>query len=153
MAINPHNGEIWATEHGPFGGDLVHLIQKGKNYGWPQVTQGVEYDTKVKIGLGTEAPGVTPPKHIWEESMAPSGLAFYHEGNIEDLNRSLFAGSLLKERLHRLTIENGNIVEDEILIEGKIGRIRDVRMGPDGNLYLLTDEEDGGLFKLEPADD
>ncbi len=152
LVIHPETGMIWATEHGPFGGDLLFVIEKGNNYGWPQVTQGVEYDTKAKIGIGTEAPGVTPPKYIWEESMAPSGLAFYTQGNIPEWNGNLFAGSLLKERIHRLTLKEGEVVEDEILLEEKIGRIRDVRMGPDGNLYVLTDESDGGLYKIEPID-
>lgn len=149
LAIDPKTGDIWSTEHGPFGGDLVHLIKKGKNYGWPQVTQGVEYDTKAEIGLGKEAPGVEKPKHIWEESMAPSGLAFYHHGKIAAWEGNLFAGSLVLEQLHRLVIEDGEVVHDEILLKEKIGRIRDVRMGPDGHLYLLTDESDGGLYRIE----
>jgi len=149
LAIDPHSGEIWASEHGPNGGDLVHLIQKGKNYGWPQVTQGVEYDTEAKIGIGKEAPGVEKPKHIWEESMAPSGLSFYHKGKISAWEGNLFAGSLLKEQLHRLVIKKGEVTHDEVLLTKKIGRIRDVRMGPDGNLYLLTDQSDGGLYRLE----
>lgn len=152
LAIQPGTGAIWTTEHGPFGGDLVHLIKKGSNYGWPQVTQGVEYDTKAKIGIGTEAPGVEKPKHVWEESMAPSGLAFYHDGNINEWNGSLFAGSLLKEQIHRLEIQGEEVTHDEVLITEKIGRIRDIRMGPDGNLYILTDEEKGGLYRLEPVE-
>ncbi|WP_194774666.1 PQQ-dependent sugar dehydrogenase [Pararhodonellum marinum] len=149
LAIDPNTGDIWSTEHGPFGGDLVHLIQKGKNYGWPQVAYGVEYDTKAKIGVGKEAPGVEKPKYVWEESMAPSGLAFYHQGEITAWEGNLFAGSLLKEQLHRLVIENGEVVHDEILLKEEIGRIRDVRMGPDGHLYLVTDHSDGGLYRIE----
>lgn len=149
LAIDPNNGNIWTSEHGPFGGDLVHIISEGRNYGWPQVTQGVEYDTKAMIGIGKTAPGVEEPKHIWEESMAPSGLAFYHEGEIEEWSGNLFAGSLLKEQLHRLEIEDDEVVHNEILITEVIGRIRDVRMGPDGHLYLLTDESDGGLYRIE----
>jgi aldose sugar dehydrogenase len=152
MAIDPETGDIWTTEHGPHGGDLVFQIQKGKNYGWPQVTHGVEYDTKTKIGVGKEAPGVEKPKFVWEESMAPSGLAFYTGDAIEAWKGNLFAGGLLKESVHRLVIENGEVVEEETIIEGQIGRIRDIRMGPDGNFYLLTDHEDGGLYKIESAD-
>ncbi|WP_199535514.1 PQQ-dependent sugar dehydrogenase [Rhodohalobacter sp. SW132] len=149
LAIDPDNGNIWTTEHGPYGGDLVHIVVEGRNYGWPQVTQGVEYDTKAMIGIGKSAPGVEEPKHIWEESMAPSGLAFYHQGEIEEWNGSLFAGSLLKEQLHRLEIDGEEVVHDEVLITEVIGRIRDVRMGPDGNLYLVTDESDGGVYRIE----
>lgn len=149
LAIDPGNGNIWTTEHGPYGGDLVHLVGEGRNYGWPQVTQGVEYSTNTKIGIGKSAPGVEEPKHVWEESMAPSGLAFYHEGVIEEWNGDLFAGSLLKEQLHRLEIDGEEVVHEEVLITEVIGRIRDVRMGPDGNLYLVTDESDGGVYRIE----
>lgn len=150
LAVDPNTGNIWTTEHGPFGGDLVHMVEEGKNYGWPQVTQGVEYSTGAMIGIGKSAPGVEEPKYIWEESMAPSGLAFYHEGALDDWNGDLFAGSLLNEQLHRLEIENDEVVHDEVLITEVIGRIRDVRMGPDGHLYLLTDHSDGGLYRIEP---
>ncbi len=149
LAMSPDNGTIWAIDHGPYGGDLVYVVEEGKNYGWPMVAHGVEYSTKAKIGLGDSAPGVEEPKHVWDESMAPSGLAFYHNGNIEEWKGNLFAGSLLKEQLHRLEIENDEVVHDEVLITEVIGRIRDVRMGPDGNLYLLTDESDGGLYRIE----
>jgi aldose sugar dehydrogenase len=152
MAIDPKSKNIWVTEHGPYGGDLVFLIKKGKNYGWPQVTQGVEYDTKAKIGLGKEAPGVEKPKHVWKESMAPSGLAFYHEGKIKAWEGNLFAGALLKESLHRLEIQGEEVVKEEVIFEGKIGRIRDVRMGKDGHLYLVTDEKDGGVYQILPVD-
>lgn len=152
LAVHPETGQIWTTEHGPSGGDLVHLVEAGKNYGWPQVAQGTEYSTGAKIGIGTSAPGVEEPKHIWEESMAPSGLAFYHNGAISEWNGSLFAGSLYKEQLHRLEVDGEEIVHDEVLLTETIGRIRDVRLGPDGHLYLLTDHSDGGLYRIEPAD-
>jgi aldose sugar dehydrogenase len=149
MAIDPKSKNIWVTEHGPYGGDLVFLIKKGKNYGWPQVTQGVEYDTKAKIGIGKDAPGIEKPKFVWKESMAPSGLAFYHQGKIRAWEGNLFAGGLLKESLHRLEIKGEEIVKEEVVFEKTIGRIRDVRMGKDGHLYLVTDEKDGGVYRLE----
>jgi glucose/arabinose dehydrogenase len=152
MAIDPQTGNVWVTEHGPYGGDLVFLIKKGKNYGWPQVSQGVEYDTKTKIGLGKEAPGVEKPKFVWKESMAPSGLAFYHQGKIKEWEGNLFAGGLLKESLHRLIIKGEELIQEEVVFKEKIGRIRDVRMGPDGHLYLVTDESDGGVYKILPVD-
>jgi glucose/arabinose dehydrogenase len=148
LAMNKQTGEIWATEHGPNGGDLLHHIEVGNNYGWPQITFGTEYSTEEKIGLGKEAPGITPPVHIWEENMAPSGLAFYQDGEISAWNGNLFAGSLLKEQVQRLVIENNQVVHEEILFTEKIGRIRDVRQGPDGFLYLVTDEENGGLYRV-----
>ncbi|PRY90788.1 PQQ-dependent sugar dehydrogenase [Mongoliibacter ruber] len=150
LAIDSSTGLIWTSEHGPFGGDLIHLVKMGKNYGWPQVSQGVEYSSKAKVGLGNEAPGVEKPKHIWEESMAPSGLAFHQQGKIAAWEGNLFAGSLYKEQLHRLEIEGEEVVHDEVLLTKKLGRIRDVRLGPDGFIYLLTDHSDGGLYRIEP---
>ncbi len=151
LAVNPTDGTIWATEHGPNGGDLLHLIESGKNYGWPQVTFGTEYDTSEKIGLGEDAPGITPPKHVWRENMAPSGLAFYQNGSIAAWNNSLFAGSLLKEEVYRIELENNEVKSVEPLFTKKIGRIRDVRQGPDGHLYLITDEKNGGVYRVELA--
>lgn len=153
LAINKETGEIWSTEHGPNGGDLLHRIEKGKNYGWPQITFGEEYSTNEKSGLAkNKAPGITQPVHIWEENMAPSGLAFYHNGGIGSWNGNLFAGSLLLEQVQRLVLENNKVVHEEILFTDKIGRIRDVRQGPDGFLYLVTDEEDGGVYRVSPAE-
>jgi aldose sugar dehydrogenase len=152
MAKCPNSGDIYASEHGPYGGDLLHRIEKGNNYGWPQVAFGVEYSTKEKIGIGKEAPGVTPPVYVWEEAIAPSGLAFYSGDKFEAWDGNLFAGSLLKEELIRLVLENGEVVHTEVLFSEKIGRIRDVREGPDGYIYVATDEGNGGIFRLEPID-
>jgi aldose sugar dehydrogenase len=151
MAIHPQTGEIWTTEHGPYGGDILHKIEKGNNYGWPQVSYGTEYSTKEHIGIGREAPGVTPAKYIWEESMAPSGLTFYSGDAFPEWGGNLFAGSLLKEELYRIVLNGDEVVQVETLFTDKIGRIRDVRQGPDGYIYLATDEEDGGIFRMEPA--
>lgn len=150
MTIDPENGTIWATDHGPYGGDLLYIVDEGNNYGWPFVAHGTEYSTPSKIGIGKEAPGVEKPKHVWEETMSPSGLAFYDNGGESEWNGNLFAGSLFQEQLHRLEIENEEVVHEEILLTDTIGRIRDVRMGPDGYLYLLTDESNGGLYRIEP---
>ncbi|TVQ15833.1 MAG: PQQ-dependent sugar dehydrogenase [Bacteroidetes bacterium] len=150
IAINPANGDIWTTEHGPSGGDVLYKIQKGGNYGWPQVAYGREYTTGEHIGLGREAPGVIPAVHIWEESMAPSGLTFYDAEPFAGWKGNLFAGSLLKEEVYRLVIENGAVTHKETLISEKIGRIRDVRQGPDGYIYIATDEGNGGIYRLEP---
>jgi aldose sugar dehydrogenase len=152
MAIDPATGEIWATDHGPFGGDLLYKIEAGKNYGWPQVSYGVEYSTREHIGIGREAPGVVKPAYVWEYSMAPSGLTFYNGNEFPGWHGNIFAGSLLLERVYRMVLNNGEVTEHEILITEKIGRIRDVRQGPDGYIYLATDEGDGGIYRLEPVD-
>lgn len=151
MVIHPETGAIWALDHGPYGGDLLYIVERGNNYGWPQVTQGVEYSTREPIGIGTEAPGVTPPVHIWTESMAPSGLAYYNGDPFPNWRGNLFAGSLLKEQIHRLVIDGDEVVHEEILLTEEIGRIRDVRQGPDGYIYVVTDESDGGVYRIEPA--
>ena len=151
LAINPVNGEIWTTEHGPRGGDVLYKIEKGKNYGWPQVAYGREYSTGEHIGIGRSAPGVEPAKYIWEESMAPSGLTFYFGEPFSVWKENLFAGSLLKQEVYRLVTEDGEVTHKETLITGKIGRIRDVRVGPDGFIYLATDEGVGGIYRRDPV--
>jgi aldose sugar dehydrogenase len=149
--IHPETGDIWALDHGPFGGDLVYIVEAGNNYGWPQVSFGVDYSTREPIGIGTEAPGVTPPLFYWEESMAPSGLAYYDGHAFPGWRGDLFGGSLAREQLHRLVIDGRSVVREEILLSETIGRIRDVRQGPDGYLYLATDHEDAGIYRIEPA--
>ncbi|MFG6666166.1 PQQ-dependent sugar dehydrogenase [Halomonas sp. HNIBRBA4712] len=153
LAMHPETGELWAVDHGPNGGDRLYRVEEGANYGWPMIAHGTEYTTDEHIGLGREAPGVIPANHIWEESMAPSGLAFY-SGDVAGWQNNLFAGSLKREQLHRLVVnEQGEITHEETLLADTLGRIRDVRQGPDGFLYVLTDEEDGGLYRLEPQTD
>jgi aldose sugar dehydrogenase len=151
LTVHPENGEIWATDHGPLGGDLLYRVQAGRNYGWPQVTQGSEYSTGARIGIGSEAPGVEVPAHVWEGSKAPSGLTFYAGEAFPQWEGNLFAGFLLAEQVVRLELANGRVISEEVLLDGAIGRIRDVRQGPDGYLYVLTDDSDGGLFRIEPA--
>jgi len=153
LTIHPETGEIWTSEHGPRGGDMIHRIEAGNNYGWPQVAYGTEYSTDEMVGIGKSAPGVTPAVHYWDYSMAPSGLAFYVDGHVPGWEGSLFAGSLAEEQLHRLVLDGDSVAHEEILLDGTIGRIRDVRQGPDGRLYLLTDEEEGGLYRLDPVAD
>lgn len=150
LAIHPQTDEIWASDHGPSGGDLIYRVGAGANYGWPQVAFGSEYDTGEFIGIGREAPGVQAPNHWWEDSMAPSGLAFYTGDAVGEWQNSLFVGSLYREQLHRLVLDEDSVVHEEVLLEETLGRIRDVRQGPDGMLYVLTDESDGGIYRLEP---
>lgn len=152
-AIHPETGAIWALDHGPSGGDLLYIVEEGNNYGWPQVAFGREYSTGEFIGIGREAPGVTEPVYWWEESMAPSGLAFYDGDAFPGWQGNLFGGSLLLEQVHRFEIEGEEVQHEEILLTETIGRIRDVRQGPDGYLYLVTDEGDAGVYRLEPAEE
>lgn len=151
LTINRETGEIWATDHGPFGGDLLYRVEKGKNYGWPQVAHGREYSTKEPIGIGAEAPGVEKPVHVWKEPKAPSGLTFYDGGAFSQWKGDLFAGFLLAEELVRLRIRDGKVEQEESLLKGAVGRIRDVRQGPDGLIYVVTDEKDGGVYRIEPV--
>lgn len=150
LAQNPLTGEIWATDHGPNGGDQLYQIEKGNNHGWPNVAFGKEYSTSEHIGIGNEAPGVKKPAWVWEDSMAPSGLAFYSGEPFEEWNGHLLAGSLIREEFYRIVLEYGKVTHKETLITGKTGRIRDIRQGPDGLIYIATDETNGGIYRLEP---
>jgi aldose sugar dehydrogenase len=152
VAIDPATGEIWATDHGPRGGDLLYRVEAGSNYGWPQVSYGVEYSTEEPIGIGRYAPGVVQPVHWWEESKAPSGLTFYDGEAFPGWQGNLFAGFLLGRQVSRLVLNEGRVVHEEVLLEDTVGRIRDVRQGPDGLLYVVTDAGDAGIFRIEPAD-
>ncbi|PWW46231.1 PQQ-dependent sugar dehydrogenase [Melaminivora alkalimesophila] len=144
------DGRLWIHEHGPQGGDEINLPQPGRNYGWPVVTYGEEYGGG-RIGEGTRKAGMEPPLHWWVPSIAPSGMAFLtSERYGPDWRGSLFVGALKLQRLHRLEVREGRVVRDEYLLDGLGARIRDVRQGPDGWLYLLTDSPDGRLLRLKP---
>ncbi len=151
LAQNPLTGEIWATDHGPNGGDQLYQIEKGNNHGWPNVAFGKEYSTSEHIGIGKEAPGVKKPAWVWENSMAPSGLTFYNAEPFQDWNGHLLAGSLIREEIYRIVLDYGKVTHKETLLTGKIGRIRDIRQGPDGFVYIATDETSGGIYRLEPV--
>jgi glucose/arabinose dehydrogenase len=150
-ALHPKTGVLWAHEHGPQGGDEVNVIRAGTNYGWPVITYGVNYGIGTKIGEGTEKPGMAQPVWKWVPSIAPSGMAFYDGDAFPKWRGNLFVGALKDEMLVRLELDGDRVVNEERMLRGKIGRIRDVRMGPDGFLYLLTDAPDGELVRLEPA--
>ncbi|MCE8022245.1 PQQ-dependent sugar dehydrogenase [Halomonas sp. MCCC 1A11036] len=151
LALHPETGALWAIDHGPSGGgEQLYIAEAGNNHGWPQVAFGREYSTDEFIGIGEEAPGVTPPVHVWDDTLAPSGLAFYTGDEFAAWQGNLFVGALYAERLHRLVLEGEEIAHEEVLFENELGRIRDVRQGPDGLLYVLTDESDGGLYRIEP---
>ncbi|MGB8437353.1 MAG: PQQ-dependent sugar dehydrogenase [Burkholderiales bacterium] len=148
-ALNPKSGELWAHEHGPQGGDEVNVIRAGVNYGWPVITYGVNYGIGTKIGEGTHKAGMAHPLHYWVPSIAPSGMVFYDGDKFPRWRGDLFVGALRDQMLVRLQLDGEKIVKEERMLKGVLGRIRDVRQGPDGYLYLLTDESDGVLVRLE----
>ena len=151
MALHPQTGEVWLHEHGPQGGDELNLLHAGQNYGWPVITYGVEYGIGIPIGEGTHKPGMAQPIYYWVPSIAPSGMSFYDGDRFPEWRGSLFIGSLKFRLLVRLELDHGEVVKEERLLRGVLGRIRDVRTGPDGLIYLLTDESNGRLVRLEPA--
>jgi len=151
MAIHPQTGAIWQHEHGPHGGDELNLIEPGANYGWPDVSYGDTYATQSPIG-GTEAPGVTNPVEYWDPSPALSGMAFYTGDKFPNWQNDLFMGALARQKVLRLTLDGEEVTHQEELLRTELGRIRDVAVGPDGYLYLLTDASEGGLYRLEPTE-
>lgn len=150
MAIHP-SGEIWANEHGPMGGDELNVISKGANYGWPAITYGKEYNgTTITDKTGMD--GMKQPLKQWTPSIAPSGMAFYTGDAFPDWQGDVFVGALAHTHVARLRFDGHNEVEEEKLMDNSIGRVRDVRVGPDGLVYILTDSPKGKLVRLEPAD-
>ena len=149
-ALHPQTGVLWTHEHGPQGGDEVNIIRAGANYGWPVITYGVNYGIGTKIGEGTAKPGMEQPIHYWVPSIAPSGMAFYTGDRFPRWKGNLFVGALRDQMLVRLQLDGASVVKEERLLKNVLGRIRDVRMGPDGLIYLLTDETAGVLARLDP---
>lgn len=150
-ALHPRTGELWAHEHGPQGGDEINIIRAGVNYGWPVITYGVNYGIGTRIGEGTHKEGMAQPLYYWVPSIAPSGMAFYTGDQFPRWQDDLFVGALRDQMLVRLRLQGEKVVHEERMLKGVLGRIRDVRQGPDGCLYLLTDERDGVLVRLEPV--
>jgi glucose/arabinose dehydrogenase len=150
MAIHPQTGVPWLNEHGARGGDEVNVVRPGVNYGWPVITYGIDY-SGAPIGEGTHKEGMAQPIHYWVPSIAPGGMAFYDGAAFPEWRGDLFVGALKAELLVRLELDGERVVAEERLLDGALGRIRDIEVGPDEFLYLLTDEGDGGLYRLEPA--
>ncbi|WP_394546175.1 PQQ-dependent sugar dehydrogenase [Pantoea ananatis] len=149
LALNPWTQMMWESEHGPRGGDEVNIIQKGKNYGWPLATYGIDYNgSKVPESKGTHVTGTEQPAFYWKVSPAISGMAFYNSTRFPQWKNSLFIGALKEKNLIRLHINGEKVVEEQRLLDGRNERIRDVRQGPDGYLYLLTDEANGKLLRV-----
>ena len=149
--MNPWTGELWTHEHGPQGGDEVNVIRASVNYGWPVITYGRNYGTGTRIGEGTHKQGITQPLHQWTPSIAPSGMAFYDGDRFTGWRGNLLVGALKFRLLVRLELDGERVVREERILKGTIGRIRDVRVGPDGYVYLVSDERDGVIARLEPA--
>lgn len=144
------DGKLWMHEHGPQGGDEINLPQPGRNYGWPVVTFGENYGGG-KMGEGTAKAGMEPPLHHWTPSIAPSGMVFLTSARYGAAwQGSLFVGSLKFGTLHRLEVAGGKVQREEKLLQGNGERIRDVRQGPDGLLYMVTDSPQGRLLRLQP---
>lgn len=149
LALNPWSGAIWEHEHGPRGGDEINIPQPGKNYGWPIATHGVNYSgLDIPEAKGQIVPGTEPPLHYWKVSPGISGMAFYDSQQFPEWQHSLFIGALAQRELIRLTLDGDKIVAEERLLGDRNERIRDVRVGPEGYLYLLTDDSDGKLLRV-----
>ncbi|MEA3276272.1 MAG: PQQ-dependent sugar dehydrogenase [Pseudomonadota bacterium] len=148
MTRDPISGRIWANEHGSRGGDELNLIEGGNNYGWPDVTYSKEY-WGPRISDETSRPGIADPKLVWTPSKAPSGLAFYTGDIYPQWKGNLFSGALKFRQIRRIELDGTRVVNEEKLTIGQ--RVRDARQGPDGYLYVLTDEDDGALLRILPA--
>jgi glucose/arabinose dehydrogenase len=148
-ALNPATGAFWMHEHGAQGGDEINTPEPGKNYGWPVITHGIDYNGS-PIGEGRAKAGMEPPRYFWVPSIAPSGMAFYTGDAFPKWKGNLFVGSLKFGRLVRLELDSMRVTHEERLLKEIGARVRDVRVGPDGLLYVLTDESNGRLLRLEP---
>lgn len=150
-ALNPATGELWTAEHGARGGDEINIPRKGKNYGWPVITYGVDY-SGLKIGEGTTKPGMEQPIYYWDPSIAPSGMAFYTGDKFPAWRGSVLVGALSGRLVSRLEIDGDKVTSEERMLQNLGERIRDVRQGPDGLVYLLTDSAQGRILRMKPAD-
>lgn len=154
LAVHPETGEIWAIEHGPQGGDELNLIRKGLNYGWPVIGYGVNYRSGKAIHEGTHRDGMEQPAHFWVPSIATSGLLIYTGDQFPQWKGNFFIGGLAGTQLARI-IMDGNNVEYEETVLRRVGRIRDVRQGPDGYIYLAIDDAGGprSVLRMVPVDE
>jgi glucose/arabinose dehydrogenase len=154
LAIHPETGDVWEDEHGPQGGDELNLIQPGRNYGWPVIGFGVNYDTGLAIHAGTHREGMEQPVHVWVPSIGISGMMIYTGDRFPHWRGNLFVVGMVGQRLARLTLEGQRVVLEETLVTQR-GRIRDVRQGPDGYIYLVTEDSDGKptpVYRMEPVE-
>jgi glucose/arabinose dehydrogenase len=152
MVVNRATGEIWVTDHGPRGGDELNRIEAGNNYGWPVVTRGLDYDTEEPISeaKARRMEGMSEPFYEFLPTHPPSGLALVSAERFSAWQGNLLAGGLSSERIRRVVFDENEVLHEEELLLGKVGRIRDVREGPDGNIYVLNDESNASLYRIEP---
>ena len=149
-AIHPVTGKLWTVEHGPRGGDEINVPLAGKNYGWPVIGYGIDY-SGAKIHEATSKPGMEQPIYYWVPSIAPSGMVFYTSTLAPEWSGNLFVGALAGQHLARLVLDGETVVGEERLLTDLRERIRDVRMGPDGALYVLTDHPEGRILRVTPG--
>ncbi|MCB5173750.1 PQQ-dependent sugar dehydrogenase [Microvirga lenta] len=150
-ALHPASGELWTVEHGARGGDEVNIPQPGKNYGWPVISYGVDY-SGAKIGEGTAKSGLQQPVYYWDPSIAPSGMTFYTGNRFPGWHGSILVGALSGRLVSRLEVDGNRVTGEERMLQNLGERIRDVRQGPDGLIYLLTDSSQGRILRMRPAD-
>ncbi len=148
LAIAP-DGTVYLNEHGPKGGDELNVITKANNYGWPAITYGMDYNGAYVSPL-TEYPGMQQPQHVWTPSIGPSGMAFYEGNKFPKWQNSLFVGALVNKEVRRLTVENQQVTAEETVFAELDARIRDIRVGPDGLLYIVTDGDPGTVIRVHP---
>src|SRR5687768_6274024 len=154
LLVHPTTGELWANEHGPQGGDELNRIQPGSNYGWPVIGYGVNYTTGLAIHSGTHREGMEQPANVWVPSIGISGLMVYTGDKFPQWRGNMFVGGMNGQQLSRLTMDRQRVMSQEVLVQ-RMGRIRDVRQGPDGLIYLVTDDRDGKptpVYRLEPIE-
>ncbi|CAG8865555.1 Aldose sugar dehydrogenase YliI [Pseudomonas fluorescens] len=148
-ALNPWTGKLWTHEHGPRGGDEINIPEAGKNYGWPLATHGINYSmVPIPEAKGKHVDGMVDPHHVWEKSPGISGMAFYDNPRFKAWDHNLFIGALATQELIRLQLDGDKVIHEERLLGDLKARIRDVRVGPDGYIYVLTDAKDGALLKI-----
>ena len=152
IALDPTTNEVWTIEHGPQGGDELNLMKPGVNFGWPVITYGVNYGIGTKIGEGTHKTGMSQPVYYWTPSIATSSLLFYSGEKFPNWKGNAFVSSLKFGQLARLEMADNKVISEERLVNGAVGRIREVKEGPDGFLYILIDDANGKLLRLKPSD-
>ncbi|TVQ09393.1 MAG: PQQ-dependent sugar dehydrogenase, partial [Balneolaceae bacterium] len=156
LVVNPETGDIWSTEHGPRGGDELNIHHAGANYGWPVATRGLDYRTQqefphAETRHGADR-GMVDPFYEFLPTLAPAGLALVTSDRFPRWKGNLLAGGLQSERIRRVVFDENEVIHEEELLLGEIGRIRDVREGPDGYIYIVTDHSEGALYRIGPME-
>ncbi|WP_333608077.1 PQQ-dependent sugar dehydrogenase [Arsukibacterium sp.] len=149
IVYDADNQQLLSHEHGPRGGDELNVLLPGQNYGWPVASHGIDY-TGARISPYTQFSGMTDPLYVWTPSIAPSGMALYQHARFSQWQGNLFITALAGKRLHRLTLQDGKVVAEQQMLAELNSRLRDVRSGPDGSIYILTDSEQGKLLRVTP---